>query len=161
MGIRLTQEDLDMIFPPTDPWAVYVPEAAFDSWRDETNDPYGMSNEQVAVFLANPEKYKDGSKPTERHIEEFFRDQADTCRRRSQMKGLPTPLPPRGDVSDETVEDLIAASLTIAEEKIEFQKQCHHRSIWHQVVENAMEEHQARVRQIRLWAFQKRTGLPF
>jgi|GEM_PF-2983716 hypothetical protein len=70
-------------------------------------------------------------------------------------------MPERGDVPDETIEDLIATSLKMAEEKIEDWKQSQHESLHRLLIEQCMEEHEDRAAGIRLWAFQKRTGHPF
>jgi hypothetical protein len=79
---------------------------------------------------------------------------------RKKIRGLPE-MPPRGEVSDETIEEFIAISRKLALDKIEDYKQSQHRSLWKQLEEDCMEEHEDRVGQIKLWAHQKRTGLPF
>ncbi|MGZ0170299.1 MAG: hypothetical protein ACKVHE_12145 [Planctomycetales bacterium] len=70
-------------------------------------------------------------------------------------------MPERGDVPDETIEDLMATSLKMAEVRIEDLKQSHHESLHRQIIEECIEEHEERAAGIRLWAFQERTGHPF
>ncbi len=77
-----------------------------------------------------------------------------------KVPGIPE-MPPRGEVSDEAVQDLIAISLDIAREKIEDWKQSQAPDLWPLLEEQVMEEHEQRAARIRLWAFQKRTGYPF
>lgn len=70
-------------------------------------------------------------------------------------------MPEQGDVPDEVVQDLVETSRRLALRKIEGQKATHCAGMWDWIVEAEMEAHEKRVRQITLWAHQKRTGLPF
>jgi hypothetical protein len=67
-------------------------------------------------------------------------------------------MPERGDVPDETIENLIVTSLKMTEVRIENLKQSHHESLHRQIIEECMEEHDDRAAGIRRWAFQKRTS---
>jgi len=68
-------------------------------------------------------------------------------------------MPPRGEVSEETIRDFVRISEEIMEDQ--FAELDNHHLVWEQAVEEIVEAHRKRVRRIKLWAFQKRTGLPF